>query len=388
MTTRRWHLEPWDSGVALVVAVIQLVGSRGANANQLSVEPLDWFGYLLLAIGPCALVLRRKCPLPVLLIAIAAAATYVARYGYGPIFISMIVAFLTAATVGGRWSTYVLIPIGYLVFVWPVPVLIGNNPPSWWAALGIAAWLTVLLSIAEGIRQRRAVTEARRQRAESAKLSEIEAQRRRASDERLAIARELHDVLAHSLSLINVQSSVALELLDSKPEQAATALAAIKTASRDALGEVHSLLTSIRSGTDPAPTAPAPSVADIDSVVERARAAGIEVVTNVSGAVRRVPSVVDVAAARIVQESLTNVARHAPGSSAVVSVHYSGDELLVQIDNDGAPGAAQAATSTGGSGIRGMIERARALGGNLSAGPRPSGGFRVSATLPAAEEER
>lgn len=385
---RRWNQELGDVGVALTVAVIQLVGSRGANANQLSVEPLDWFGYLLLAVGPCALVLRRKYPLPVLLIAIAAAAIYVARFGYSPIFISLIVAFLTAATVGVRWSTYVLIPIGYLVFVWPVPVLIGNNPPSWWAALGIAAWLTVLLGIAEGIRQRRAVTEARHQRAEAAKQSEIEARRRRASDERLAIARELHDVLAHSLSLINVQSSVALELLDSKPEQAATALAAIKAASREALGEVHSLLTSIRSGSDPAPTAPAPSVADIDSVVERAREAGIEVVTNVSGAVRRIPSVVDVAAARIVQESLTNVARHAPGSSVVVSVHYSTEELLVQVDNDGAPGASHTATSTGGSGIRGMIERARALGGNLSAGPRPSGGFRVSATLPAVEEER
>ncbi len=378
--------------MAIVVAFIQLGGSRGANAHQLSVEPLDWFGYLLLAIGPCALLLRRRYPLPVLLIAIAAAAVYVARFGYGPIFISMIVAFLTAATVGARWSTYVLIPIGYLVFVWPTPVLIGNNPPSLWAALGIAAWLTVLLCVAEGIRQRRAVIEARRQRADAAKQTESEERRRRASDERLAIARELHDVLAHSLSLINVQSSVALELLDSKPEQAATALAAIKVASRDALGEVHSLLTSIRSGADPAPTAPAPSVADIDSVVERARAAGIEVVTKVSGAVRRVPSVVDVAAARIVQESLTNVARHAPGSSAVVLVHYSENELLVQIANDGTPGASHTATSTGGSGIRGMIERARALGGNLAAGPRPGGGFAVSATLPAGasgvEEER
>ena len=370
----RWKVPPapTDWLLAATVGLIQLVGGHGANANQSDVTVLDGFGYLLLAVGPAALVVRRGYPMPVFLVTLAAAIGYVARgYGYGPIFLSLVVGFLTAAVDGSRWRSYPLVPAGYLLLVWPVPVLIGRPPPSWWQALGIAAWLLVLVSIAEGVRQRRAVVQARRQRAEAH-------QRRRASEERLAIARELHDVLAHSLSLINVQSAVALELLDRKPEQAGVALAAIKSASRDALGEVHALLDSIRSGADPAPTTPAPTVADLDAVVARARSAGIEVHTTIDGAVRRLPTVVDVAAARIVQESLTNVARHAPGASATVAVRYAPDALRIRVDDDGTDGPA----GTGGSGIEGMRERARALGGEVVAGPRRGGGFRVEAALP------
>ncbi|NMN96938.1 sensor histidine kinase [Antrihabitans stalactiti] len=380
------ELGPADWGVALVVAVLQLVGSRGANASQTLASPLDWWGYVLLAIGPAALLLRRRLPLLVLFIAIAAAAAYVTRYGYGPIFLSLVVAFLTAAVQGSRWPTYALIPAGYLFFVWPVPALISDRTPNWWAALGIAAWLTVLVAAAEGIRQRRAVLLARRQRKQASLRSAEEERLRRASEERLAIARELHDVLAHSLSLINVQSSVALELLERKPEQAATALAAIKTASRDALGEVHSLLNAIRTGADRAPTAPAPSIADLDAVVERARSAGIAVRTSIEGKAFRLPSVVDVAAARIIQESLTNVARHSTEAAAVVTVQYSPTLLVVQVDNGGSAGDGRPKVS-GGNGIRGMIERARALGGELSAGPRRGGGFRVEARLPIGSEE-
>ena len=380
------ELGPADWGVALVVAVLQLVGSRGANASQTLAHQLDWWGYVLLAIGPAVLLLRRRLPLLVLYIAIVVAAVYVTSYGYGPIFLSLVVAFLTAAVQGSRWPTYTLIPAGYLFFVWPVPALINDRTPNWWAALGIAAWLTVLLAAAEGIRQRRAVLLARRQRKQASLRSAEEERLRRASEERLAIARELHDVLAHSLSLINVQSSVALELLERKPEQAATALAAIKTASRDALGEVHSLLNAIRTGADRAPTAPAPSIADLDAVVERARSAGIAVRTAIEGKAFRLPSVVDVAAARIIQESLTNVARHSTEAAAVVTVQYSPTLLVVQVDNGGSSGDGRPKVS-GGNGIRGMIERARALGGELSAGPRRGGGFRVEARLPVASEE-
>jgi len=189
-------------------------------------------------------------------------------------------------------------------------------------------------------------------------------------------------VLAHSLSLINVQSSVALELLDRKPEQAATALAAIKQVSRDALGEVHTLLRSIRSGAETvaAPTAPTVGIADLDTLIAPARAAGLTVRTDVRGDVQRLPAVVDAAAARIVQESLTNVLRHAPGAEAVVTVGYSTHELRLTIDNGRPTGSPQSSTA-GGNGIAGMIERAHALGGELTAGPR-DGGFLVRARLP------
>ncbi|MFE7801646.1 sensor histidine kinase [Nocardia sp. NPDC057440] len=420
-----------DWGLAFVVGVIQLAGGRNANMRQTGVHSLDVLGYALLLVGPFALLLRRSQPLPVLLVTIASCAVYLLRgYGYGPIFISLVIAFISAAVIGSRWWTYPLVPIGYLALVWPLPALIGH-PADPWLAFGMIAWLGVLISIAEGIRQRQAVLVARRQRAEAARRDEQAQRQRRASEERLAIARELHDVLAHSLSLINVQSSVALELIDKKPQQAESALAAIKTASKDALAEVHTLLHAIRTGataaeaqeaqaepshertngfaagrdstraqrhsnnTDSgqpesppplrpaaAPRTPAPSIEDLDTLLQRARTAGLTVDTRIIGTAHRLPSVIDVAAARIIQESLTNVARHAPGAAATVTVRYTADTVDITVDNTRPTGTPSRSGSSGGNGVIGMRERAHALGGALTAGPRPSGGFRVAARLP------
>lgn len=430
----------WDWGVALVVAALQIVGGTFAN-QRMGDNSLDVLGYLLLLAGPVALIWRRARPVPVLLVALTACMAYLALgYGYGPIFFSLVIAFLTAASSGSRWWTYPLVPIGYLVLVWPVPALFGRGA-NVWQIFALMAWLTVLLCVVEGIRQRNAVLQARKQRAEAARRDEEAQRERRASEERLAIARELHDVLAHSLSLINVQSSVALELFDKKPEQAATALDAIKTASRDALAEVHTLLHSIRTGghvagesdsaedefgeveqtapsrrrprgwsgrnaagaerfsaddessraggesaepeTRPAaPRNPAPSIADLDTLLQRARAAGLSVSTKIIGAPQQLPSVIDVAAARIIQESLTNVVRHAPGAEATVSVRYAAQSVDITVDNARPTAPVTRTGTSGGNGIIGMRERTHALGGALTAGPRPSGGFRVAARLP------
>ncbi|MEV4239558.1 MULTISPECIES: histidine kinase [unclassified Nocardia] len=418
-----------DWVLALVVAVIQVAGGRNANLRQTGVHSLDWLGYVLLLIGPVALLLRRSYPLPALLVTVTTCAVYLlCGYGYGPIFISLVIAFISAAIVGSRWWTYPLAPIGYLVLLWPLPALIGH-PADPWLAFGMIAWLGILVAIAEGIRQRKAVLVARRQRAEAARRDEEAQRERRASEERLAIARELHDVLAHSLSLINVQSSVALELFDKKPEQAESALAAIKTASKDALAEVHTLLHAIRSGgptlgaaevrdsdlapgpestpaqfqrvqdnsvahgletRPPAPRSPAPSIEDLDALLQRTRAAGLTVDTRIIGTAHKLPSVVDVAAARIIQESLTNVVRHAPGAPAAVTIRYAADSVEITIDNARATGTQSKSGASGGNGILGMRERAHALGGQLIAGPRPSGGYRVVARLPSqmgAQEE-
>jgi signal transduction histidine kinase len=244
---------------------------------------------------------------------------------------------------------------------------------------GIAAWLLVLVAVAEGIRQRRAVIDASRQRKAAMALQARSEQERRASQARLSIARELHDVLAHSLSMINVQSSVALELLDDHPERAGPALAAIKDASRQAISDVHSLVTALRADTGQ-PTAPTPGIADLDALVGTARATGLTVATAVHGEPRPLPAVIDVAAARIVQESLTNVVRHSTAENADVTVTYGADKLEVTIDNDGRP--LNSSPSSGGSGITGMRERARALSGDLSVQRHPGGGFSVHATLP------
>ncbi|WP_280370680.1 sensor histidine kinase [Nocardia wallacei] len=390
-----------DVVVALVVAVVQLVGGNLANLHQSGNRGLDALGVLLLSAGPLLLVGRRIHPAPVFLGVLAVTATYLlVGYGYGPIFLSLVIAFLTAASRGSRWRTYPFVPVGYLLMVWPVPVLRGHSANSW-QAIGLLAWLSVLIAVAEGLRQRRAVLVARRQRAEAARANEqaerareLARREQRATEERLAIARELHDVLAHSLSLINVQSSVALELLDRKPEQAATALTAIKQASRDALGEVHTLLRSIRAGaqTVAAPFSPAVGVTDLDALLGPARAAGLTVRTEVRGTPQRLPAVLDGAAARIVQESLTNVLRHAPSAQAVVAVDFSPEMLVLSVENSPPSSCPQLSTAAappesdpetnGGNGIPGMIERAHVLGGELTAAPKPDGGFLVRARLP------
>ena len=263
-------------------------------------------------------------------------------------------AFLTAARSGRGGARYPLPVLGWVAVVWLVPLHPRRGPAAAVVSTGIAAWLLVLVAIAEGIRQRRAVLDARRQRKAAMAREARSEQERRATQARLSIARELHDVLAHSLSMINVQSSVALELLDNHPERAGPALAAIKDASRQAISDVHSLVTALRADTGQ-PTAPTPGIADLDGLVGTARATGLTVTTAVQGEPRPLPTVIDVAAARIVQESLTNVVRHSTAENAEVTVTYGADALAVAVDNDGRP--LNAGPSSGGSGITGMRER-------------------------------
>jgi signal transduction histidine kinase len=209
---------------------------------------------------------------------------------------------------------------------------------------------------------------------------------RRASEERLAIARDLHDVLAHSISVINVQANTALHLTDRQPERARDALTAIHGVSRQALAELGAVLGALR---DPerdggAPLVPAPGLARLGELTELARSAGLAVDVVAEGPARDLPAGVDAAAYRIVQEALTNAVRHSGGASARVLLRYRPDGVDIEVNDDGigpGGGAPRAAPGTG-RGLAGMTERARALGGTVDAGPRPAGGFRVLARLP------
>jgi signal transduction histidine kinase len=196
--------------------------------------------------------------------------------------------------------------------------------------------------------------------------------------ERLRIARDLHDVLGHHISLINVQAGVALYLMDDDPEQARSALTAIKQSSRDLLREMRSTLGVLRGVDEEPPHQPVAGLARLDELVEATRAAGLPVSVEIGGEPRELPPSVDTAAYRIIQEALTNTRKHAGPAQASVLLTYTEDGITMRIDDDG---SGPAGRSDGGDGLPGMRERAAALGGTLRAGPRPGGGFRVDAHL-------
>jgi signal transduction histidine kinase len=362
-----------DVVIAVVAGAIQVGGTYFASRHQTGHASLDAVAYALLLAGPVALLARRRYPVAVLLLVFGTTLAYwLTDYPRGPVHVALIVAFITVVMAGHRVVAMVILPVGWAAFLW-LPYLFGVEPsPTLANALGLAAWLLVLLTVGEVTRMRRVrVTEAARSREEEAL--------RRASEERLRIARELHDVLAHNISLISVQAGVALHLMDEQPEQARTALTAIRQASKDALGELRSVLEVLRLGEAPPRTSDR-GLEDLDGVVSRAAAAGLPVRVDVEGERRPLPAEVDLAAFRIVQEAVTNVARHAGPASATVRVAYGERDLTVQVDDDGV--GTTSASSIGGSGIAGMRERMAALGGHLEAGPRPGGGFRVRAQLP------
>lgn len=205
--------------------------------------------------------------------------------------------------------------------------------------------------------------------------------RRRVDEERLRIARELHDVVAHTLATINVQAGVAAHLLaDRPPDPATEALATIRDASKQALGELRSILAVLRRAGETDPTQPTPGLDRLDTLVSSARSAGVAVEVRVDGDRRPLAAAVDLAAYRIIQESLTNVMKHAGPAHVAVTVTYRPGQVEIEVTDDG-PGDRSGA-STGGHGITGMKERAASVGGALQAGPRPEGGYQVSARLP------
>jgi signal transduction histidine kinase len=268
--------------------------------------------------------------------------------------------------------------IGYADSVWP-PWQIGQaNHTSVTSALALAAGLTFLLVIAELIR-------IRGQRAAAVARSNAEEVRRRASEERMRIARDLHDVVAHNISVINVQANTALHLMDRQPERARSALVTINEVSKQALVELRSVLGVLRDVDASAPRAPAAGLGRLGDLVDNAAAAGLAVRLEEDGPLLPLPADVDLTAYRIIQEALTNSARHSGGSAATVRIGYGDGALRLEVDDDGPsrPAGQPASHVNGsGSGIAGMTERAAALGGTLDAGPRPDGGFRVRAWLP------
>ncbi|MGH3276911.1 MAG: sensor histidine kinase [Streptosporangiaceae bacterium] len=216
---------------------------------------------------------------------------------------------------------------------------------------------------------------------------------RRVDEERLRIARELHDVVAHTMATINVQAGMAAHVLADQPAVAAEALRTIRAASKDGLRELRAILNVLRQADEGDPTQPVPSLAQIDTLIASAGRAGLQATVSVSGSLRELPAPIELTAYRIVQESLTNTIRHAGPATAGVLICYGETELRIIVTDTGSgparqPGAGGATGMTPGYGLAGMRERVAAVGGEIQAGPGLSGGFKVSARLPAPALER
>jgi signal transduction histidine kinase len=364
-----------DALLAAGLAVFLTVATYFASQQQPARRDFDVGAAILVIVAAGALAVRRRYPVAVMAAVFGTTLLYfVLGYDPGPIWVALIVAYYTAIVQGHRVAAWITAGAGFLIFPWLDFVLFDLPAPSPLQLAALAAWLIVLLGIGELVRLRRV------RAAEAVRIREEEA-RTRAGEERLRIARELHDALGHHLSLINVQSGVALHLNAELPEQTRSSLSAIKEASKEALTELRSVLDILRQEGERAPRSPTSSLARLDDLVAQAAAAGLEVRTETDGEVRPLPFGVDIAAFRIVQEALTNVARHAGPATASVRLTYRDRDLTVEVDDDGR-GTEARPDAGAGKGIVGMRERVAALGGDLEAGPRPGGGFRVMARIP------
>src|SRR6516162_7535749 len=318
-----------DLALPLVVLAVQLTGAAVSDGKAHAFNPphpLGPLAWVLLAAGPVALVARRQHPVPVLWVNLAGTLPWSSAVGWAQI--SFIIAFFAAATAGKRYSAWLALAINFAWAIWLAPLVYGYHFPSLNDALLLAGWVLAVVIAAEATRiraERVAATKANRQ---------ID-QRRRQSEERLRVARDLHDVIGHNISLINVQASMGLDLIDSQPEQARAALTAIKSASKEALEELRTMLTTLRQDAAAAPRSPAPGLDHLPELIELTRAAGLSVEAEVAGKAPPLPAAVHLAAYRIIQESLTNVARHAGRARVTVRVTYDDTNMHVEIDDDG-----------------------------------------------------
>ncbi|TDC04218.1 sensor histidine kinase [Actinomadura bangladeshensis] len=368
------------AGCLLVLVAIALLETRVVGRG-----PMPAYGWALIAVACGALYLRRSAPVAVAAVTLAACGIYYpATDPDGPLVITFVIALYTAAA-AGRLTTAALLAAAAIAGTVYGDGRDGADHLADAAPFLLAGWFVAVIAIGGVVRNRRAYLREAQERARVAERGREAEARRRAVEERLRIARELHDVLGHNISLINVQATAALHGLHREPQQAEAALTAIKQASKDTLREMRATLGVLRQVDEAAPVAPAPGLARLEELTSGISAAGLTIRTKIEGDPRPLPAETDLAAFRIVQEALTNVTRHSTASTATVRVGFAEDEVTVSVEDDGVPSPPGA--SGDGSGIRGMRDRAASLGGALEAGPGPDGGFTVRACLPLPPEE-
>ena len=358
-----------------LAALVLLVTPRAAEGQDVEIDALT---YVLCAVAGLAPGLWRRAPLLAYALPLACVTLYAARdYPGGPIYVTFFAGTLAMVL---NTATRVWLPAvaagGLLLLL--AHLVTGARPEG--AAGAFVVWVFVSVVVGETVRLRRAKRAESEQRAAWDERKRAEEARRQVAEERLRIARDVHDIVGHSLATITLQAGVAEHLLEERPDEARAAVAAIRRVGKESMAELQGLLGPLRSG-DTAPRLPTPDLDALPRLVADMRDAGLAVELERDGDARPVPELVAVAAFRIAQEALTNVARHAgPGARAVVRLARRPGELELEVADDGtgaAPGTRE------GNGLTGMRERAAAAGGRLEAGPRAEGGYRVPATLPA-----
>ena len=357
---------------ALVVAAVAFPTLMDAWWNEPGTRQADATTYLLAVTSVVALLARRRWPMPVAMVCGASlSGLYVLGHHGELLNLPTMVALYTVAVQSHRRTTIVTAVVasawsGLLGFTSDDPIGARGGSP-----VLEMIWPLVPLALGEAVRARRELTEY----AEAER--EREAQRR-VEAERLRMAREFHDVVAHTMAAVNVQMAAAVAAFDTDPETARRALHQARSSSKAALQELRATVALNR---DPEPTAPAPTLERVRELAEPAQTAGIEVVFHDEHANVELSGAVELAAYRVVQEAITNIVRHSNAHHVAVSLRSTPEGLVVEITDDGTKSAPEPSVN-GGFGLTGMAERAHAVGGHLEHGPTPSGGYRVRAVLP------
>jgi signal transduction histidine kinase len=365
-------------GASVAAALVMITGGIDAVEGE---RLLDAVGYVCLVVAGTALAVRRRLPAVALLLASAAVGVYAARgYPGGPIFVTPLVAVYSVAALWPRRRSIPVVAAATLTVLVPALALDHSTDGSAVIALVYAGWVAVALLLGEAGRARREYMLGLEERARYLEESREHEARRRVVEERLRIARDVHDVAAHALASIALQAGVGTRVGAREPQQAQDALVRIRTASTDALGELRRVLDLMRANDAPGLREPPRTLADLDRLVTNASDNGTEVRVLVRGDPRPLPADLESAAYRIVQESLTNVVRHAASPTATVTLTYLATGFEVEVLDEGRRAAL--GDEPAGHGITGMRERAAAVGGRLEAGPRPQRGFRVWARFP------
>jgi signal transduction histidine kinase len=387
---RRLRANPWwfDSALALAAAGLSTAIFVFDPAFRGLPRGTFVLGCGLVLLHTVPLAARRRFPLAVLATSVASGLAF-AALDLSPdlLWMTFLVAVYSVAAYGSRWVSLAGLVVAEVGSVanqltpgrFQAPTVISN------ALLIAAVWL-----LGHFVGVRRVYVGQLEERTAELEQAREELARRAVTEERLRLARELHDVVAHAMSVIAVQSGVGAHIANTQPEEAAKALVAIEATSRGALEELRRLLGVLRQEDEPqGDLAPVPGLADLDSLLAEVSKAGLAVKLRVNGTRPPVPAGVDLSAYRIVQEALTNVVKHAGPAHAQVTIGYRDQDVTVEVTDDGQGAVISGSDGQAGSGhgLIGMRERVAAFGGELEVGPRPGGGFRVAARLPLAAEQ-